>query len=404
MDLRNKPAGWHLRLAFLATVSVMGCWQEVRYELDKTDSKADQVEQTESRTKNRLHDQADPAVKQQQANVNDTSLQVPTKENPAAEANVSLPPHAENRMPAHADSIIPAVQETLPEDRGPTEKNSGKKVHADPPPQAASTALTGADESMPAAKETLTMDRGPEEKGSGVKTSADEVTADRSLLDDLFPIDPPISQPTATTPAESSSPSPSTIKQEAIEPPTVVPSPSRTALAAWQLGSQWSMGAALFAKGLPAKQYEPEFEQAAAAAQLLHLKLTALPSVAADKDPVSATIAYLLDEQGPMLAEKLETQYDTRHAALMKLAIRSNLLLLIYSPHNLAHGKGLLDKKQFQTWIERLTELAGNSALPESVWKPLLDGLRTQAPYAQVKQDIFKLHRQAKAKLASLAG
>jgi len=48
----------------------------------------------------------------------------------------------------------------------------------------------------------------------------------------------------------------------------------RTALAAWQMGSQWSLAAAIHAKGSPADQYddlfEPEYQEVKRAVFLLH--------------------------------------------------------------------------------------------------------------------------------------
>jgi hypothetical protein len=190
-------------------------------------------------------------------------------------------------------------------------------------------------------------------------------------------------------------------KNEVHEAPIDVPKSTRTARAAWQLGSQWSLGDAIYAKGLPADRYEPSLELAAAAAQLLHLELTTLPKVTANKDLVATVVTYLLDDQGPKLAGKLDQQYDARHAALMELAIRSHMLLLVYSPRNLTLGKGTLGKEQFQTWIDRLAELASSSRLPEAVWNPLLDRLREQAPYTEVKRAVFELHQQVAAELAS---
>ncbi len=223
------------------------------------------------------------------------------------------------------------------------------------------------------------------------------------------PVDPPMKPPSALLPESppmvetgETETSGATIAGETVAGETVdAPKPSRVAQASWQLGSQWSLGAALYAKGMPAERYEPSLEQAASAAQWLHLEFTPLPQVGASQDPVSEVMTYLLDDQGPGLAEKLDEQFDAHHGALMELAIRSHMLLLVYSPRNMAQGKGLLDKEQFQAWIDRLAELADRSRLPEPVWSPLLEGLRKQAPYAEVKRAVLKLHQQVAEDLAS---
>jgi hypothetical protein len=65
----------------------------------------------------------------------------------------------------------------------------------------------------------------------------------------------------------------------------------------------------------------------------------------------------------------------------------------------MAKDKGLLSKEQFQTWVDRLTELVGSSQLSDSIGKSLLDQLRSLAPYADVKQAVFELHNQVSAEL-----
>jgi hypothetical protein len=45
--------------------------------------------------------------------------------------------------------------------------------------------------------------------------------------------------------------------------------------------------------------------------------------------------------------------------------------------------------------------LANGSQLPEAVWNPLLEKLRVHAPYAEVKQAVFELHKQVASELAS---
>ena len=168
---------------------------------------------------------------------------------------------------------------------------------------------------------------------------------------------------------------------------------------AWQLGSQWSMGAAIYAKGQPAERYQSFLEHAESAAHSLNVEFKPLPYMVINSDPVATVVTYLLDDQGSRLTEVLDRQYGERHAALLELAIRSNLLLLTYSPQNLAKDKGLLSKEQFQTWVDRLNELVDSSQLSESIGKPLLDQLRSLAPYTDVKQAVFKLHKQVAAEL-----
>ena len=228
---------------------------------------------------------------------------------------------------------------------------------------------------------------------------SDEDSSDTTQVADSFTVPSP-------TLSQTESPTPNT---QAPNTPTADPQnpgvnradlePSRAAYAAWRLGSQWSMGAAIYAKGQPVERYQSFLEHAESAAHLFDIEFTPLPYKVTNSDPVATIVTYLLDDQGSRLAEVLDRQHGVRHAALLELAIRSNLLLLIYSPHNMAKDKGLLSKEQFQTWVDRLTELVGSSQLSDSIGKPLLDQLRSLAPYADVKQAVFELHKQVAAEL-----
>jgi cytoskeletal protein RodZ len=231
------------------------------------------------------------------------------------------------------------------------------------------------------------------------KHPTDEDSSDTTQVADSLTVpSPSLSQAESLT-QNTQTPNTSTANPQNPEGNRADLEPTSSLYTAWQLGSQWSMGAAIYAKGQPAERYQSILEHAESAAHSLNIEFKPLPYVVINSDPVATVVTYLLDDQGSRLTEVLARQHGVRHAALLELAIRSNLLLLVYSPQNMAKDKGLLSKEQFQTWVDRLTELVGSSQLSESIGQSLLDQLRSSAPYVDVKRAVFKLHKQVAAEL-----
>ncbi len=161
--------------------------------------------------------------------------------------------------------------------------------------------------------------------------------------------------------------------------------PTRTAVAAWRMSSKWSLAVAYFAKGLDADRYRESLDQATYAAQLLDLDLPALPEQSEGVERQQMVIRYLLEESGPQLLEQLAERFPANHAALAELALKTHLLLLVYTPSS----------QKIDPLIASIRQAAANSGLPESVWQETVVLLEQRAEFARVKQAVFQLHRQA---------
>jgi hypothetical protein len=85
-------------------------------------------------------------------------------------------------------------------------------------------------------------------------------------------------------------------------------------------------------------------------------------------------------------------RFTPAEAALAELAIRSHLLLLVYSPQ--------ADIAAEHTAAIRAA--AEKSGLPASLWQPLVTLLEDRAPFVAVRPEVFQLHRQV-AKYLSTA-
>lgn len=169
--------------------------------------------------------------------------------------------------------------------------------------------------------------------------------------------------------------------------------PARTALAAWRMGSKWSLAAAYFGKGLGPERYGESLEQAEYAARLLDVQLPAFSQVSNDANLQSATAAFLLEEAAPRLVEQVSRFFPTDHSALVELALKTHSLLLIYTPRS----EGL------DSLIADIRRAAENSALAEDVWRELIDLLEQRAEFAKVKLAVFELHQRATAELGDSA-
>lgn len=171
--------------------------------------------------------------------------------------------------------------------------------------------------------------------------------------------------------------------------PTSLPS-AQTRRAAWNLSSEWSMAAALLAKGRDRDSFGERIDRAADEAEFLGISLPALPSSDEPTDRVERALQFLLDDAGPEIAGSLKQQYGTDHAALAELATKTHVLLLSYSPKSTS----------LEPVIDSIRQAAENSDLPDNVWRGLIDLLTERADFKAVKSAIFQLHRDAAAQLA----
>lgn len=180
---------------------------------------------------------------------------------------------------------------------------------------------------------------------------------------------------------------------EEAAPPEAVPterdSPSRSRLAAWKLSSTWSLAAGLMARGHTGSRFESLLQDAGAAAEQLQIELPELSPRALHNRSPSEIVAFLLEEAGPDLAEQLKSRYGNQHAALAELAIKTNLLLLIYTPRS----------SRLDPLVETIHTAAENSGLSRDVWREILSLLDRRATYDQVKAAVFALHRAAEMEL-----
>jgi hypothetical protein len=164
----------------------------------------------------------------------------------------------------------------------------------------------------------------------------------------------------------------------------------------WRAASKWSFAAGICAKNLPPERYESYLQDAEAAAGELSLTLPPLPT----RDPgepasrIEAAVIATLD--GPPAQELVRAaaeRFGDNAGGLVELAVRSNLLLLAYSPR----------RADVAAQAAQFANAAESSGLPRDLWRPIADLLDARGDYIDVRSAVFKLHESVEQHLAAEA-
>jgi hypothetical protein len=192
---------------------------------------------------------------------------------------------------------------------------------------------------------------------------------------------------------------PSTSPPAVAEPPTSPTAPPAarrpsTRRIAWLLGSKWSLAALARDHGAPSDEVEKWFDQSRSLARALGVSLPTLPAPAESDSGQTAedtSLNYLFDA-GQQVGRELARRYGPDHAALVELAVKSNILLAIYQP-----GMSTTEA------VSAIARAGGQAGLPDQLYQPLLDALTKGAPPTDVSQAVFRLHDAVDQYLAAPA-
>ena len=154
--------------------------------------------------------------------------------------------------------------------------------------------------------------------------------------------------------------------------------------AAWLLGSRLSLAALANDRGIAAKSVPIWMDDARTAAKLLGTSVADLPEPAAASDTTLASrqvIDYLV-ANGQRIGPELSKQYGAEQSALFEIALKSNILLLLYSPDTSAGG----------SVAAAISQVAPKAKLPAELWQPLVDVLNKKATQSEVRAAVRKMH------------
>jgi hypothetical protein len=177
-----------------------------------------------------------------------------------------------------------------------------------------------------------------------------------------------------------------------VKPQLTLPQSRR---AAWHLGSRLSRAALAHDRGMAANNVPGWLDEARSAAKLLETSFADLPPPAATSNPAPVSphaIDYLI-AQGQTIGRELSQRHGQEHAALIEIAFKSNLLLLIYSP-------GSNDSNSIAAAISRAAPL---TKLPAELWKPVVDHVTKRSSLNDVRTAVKQMHADVDRYLATAA-
>jgi hypothetical protein len=171
--------------------------------------------------------------------------------------------------------------------------------------------------------------------------------------------------------------------------------PVPTRLDAWLLGSHLSLAALANDRGLAPENVQKWLESAKLHAAALGVAVADLPAAAAggSSQSTSREVLNYLFVQGQQIGRKLARRHGADHAALVEVALKSNLLRVLYSP-----GAGTTEAIS-----GAIAQAAPRGNLPATLWQPLVDLLAAKADAAEVRKAVQSFHAEVERHLAPAA-
>ncbi len=165
--------------------------------------------------------------------------------------------------------------------------------------------------------------------------------------------------------------------------------------AAWLLGSRLSLAALANDRGIASQNVPTWFDDARTLAKFLGTNVPDLPEPAAagDEGPASRQVVNYLLLNGQRIGRELSKLHGPEQAALFEIALKSNILLLLYSPGASA-GNSI---------AAAISQAAPQAKLPAELWRPLVGALEKQAPQSDVRAAVRKMHIDVDQYLAGTA-
>ena len=165
--------------------------------------------------------------------------------------------------------------------------------------------------------------------------------------------------------------------------------------AVWTLGSRLSLAALAHDRRMAANSIPTWLDEAHSACKVLGTTVPELPEPAAAGDTSLASrqvIDYLL-AQGQRIGRELAKRYGPEQAALFEVALKSNILLLLYSPGSDATN----------SISAAISRAAPQAKLPDVLWSPLVDRMNKKASLEEVRTSVRQMHRDVDGYLANAA-
>lgn len=168
---------------------------------------------------------------------------------------------------------------------------------------------------------------------------------------------------------------------------------------AWKLGVKLAKVAWVYYKGAPADVYEGELD---ACKQLASKGLgTSVPPFPArktgSKDSEVQALNYISDIGAKPIAKDLQSKYGVSMAGLFELAMKADLATRLYAP-------GKKDDSLNVSLQKGLADAGRRSEVPEKLWQPLVNAIKSGGSHDAVKAAVAKLDHEVTEHLKAKAG
>ena len=148
----------------------------------------------------------------------------------------------------------------------------------------------------------------------------------------------------------------------------------------WLLGDNLSLGALVYAQGAAAADVATYIDKARGLGANIGLTVPDLPALEADETAtLSAVIHYLIAGDGWHLGDFLLQSQGQEATTLFEVAIKSNVLILLYEPGN-------------DSGIGEIIRSRLDGLLPRDLWGPVVDAVTSKKSADDVQTAIYKMH------------
>lgn len=158
--------------------------------------------------------------------------------------------------------------------------------------------------------------------------------------------------------------------------------PNVSKAGSWIVGDKLSLAAIAYGRGLKQETVDSMLSDARSIAKDLGVPVNPLPpKESTDSKTLATIIHYLIKGDGWATGAALLKKYDYTHGALFEISVKSNLLLLLYAPGDDSGLGGVIKS--------RCEEIK----LPRQLWGALVTMIGKKADFNQVKDEVFKMHK-----------
>ena len=160
--------------------------------------------------------------------------------------------------------------------------------------------------------------------------------------------------------------------------------------AAWRIGDHMSLAGLLYAQGGEKGNVDELISTVKPLTDAMQIQIKPFPPRAATPvETYAAVIQFLIKGDGAEVGRQIGKDFGKSAGMLFEIAVKSNLLILLYEPGN---DQGIADVLR-----TRCTEVG----LPNNLWFDLVTTIKANASKEEVKDAVFRMHDNVAAYLGS---